>query len=690
MPYLSSADQKKGAGKGQLSDIETELYAVVARISGRLSGLEGSAYYQQLLTLLVGIGLILHSFWLFLLIFHANLGTLFLLFDGNKFPAINASDMAAEENKSVPNSSQSSPVSDTPSLTAAKAIVSREGIILNRLAELSKERHVSPMIFEAATRQDYMTCSRLIQEGVDCDIPGPCGINLVHVAAMNGNMQLLSILISSSQKIWSACDRGKLPLDYAAFNNHLDVVEYLAEQPSFLIFVDERKLAILERSAEFAQCRGHIGVANYLSGKRQSIKRTQKRRLFKSAVSQNNIKLVEKLLREGISERSALQDACESGFIPMVSILLSSTFDGFSYNITTAISFAAATGQQDLLVLLLCAIYDVPERSRKVRLAYLSSLGTNQVKICEFLVLCGEIDIHYAFKEAANSKNLHLLRWMIQKEGKEKLHGATLDHTFRAVVLSQHSLPVIQFLVENGADVNSENKIWGSALQCAAAKNDLDLVQYLVSKGANINALGRFGGSSPAMAAVSGGSLSTFHYFLSLQSCLDNQRGSFGNILQTASYLGRTEFVEDILNSGFDVNAHLKPYGSALIMAIQGGSSYIAELLISRGANVNIAIPKYGTALHIAAAAGREDIVKSLIRAGANVNVKEGDFGTPLQAAAANGYQLIVLFLLDCGAEVNAVGGKYGNALQAAQVGSHSLLAKLLLFSGAKVTKEVY
>ncbi|RDW56953.1 hypothetical protein BP5796_13020 [Coleophoma crateriformis] len=595
----------------------------------------------------------------------------------------------AEKNESVSNNSQLSLVSNTPSLTAANVIVSREGIILNRLAELSKERNVSPMVFDAAARQDYMTCSRLIQEGVDRDIPGPCGRNLVHVAAMNGDRRLLSMLTSSSQRIWSTCDRGKLPLDYAALNNHRDIVEYLVEEPSFSIFADNRKLAILERSTEFAQCRGNIGVANYLSDKLQAIQRTQKERLFKSAVSQNNIKLVKKLLKEGISERSAIQDACESRFIPLVSVLLSSTFDGFSYDITAAIEFAAAAGQQDLLVLLLCAIDDVPERSFEAKRAYLSSLGANQVKICEFLVLCEEVDIHYAFKKAAIRKNLHLLQWMVQKEGKEKFHGAALDHTFQAMVSSRHSLPVVQFLVENGADVNSEDKIWGSALQRAAATNDLELVQYLVSKGANINALGRFGGSSPIMAAVSGGNFSTFHYFLSLQTCLDSQCGSFGNILQTASYLGRTEFVEEILNSGFDINARLKPYGSALIMAIQGGNSHIAELLISRGADVNITIPKYGTALHLAAAGGRGDTVKSLIRAGANVNAKEGDFGTPLQAAAANGYQLVVLFLLDCGAEVNTVGGKYGNALQAAQARSHSLLAKLLLFSGAKVMKEV-
>ena len=245
-------------------------------------------------------------------------------------------------------------------------------------------------------------------------------------------------------------------------------------------------------------------------------------------------------------------------------------------------------------------------------------------------------------------------------------------------------------ILDREADVNSEHAIWGTALQCAAANNNFDLVRYLVSEGgANVNAPGKLGGSGPMIAAVSAGNSSIFHYLFSLQTCSKNQRGIFGNILQTACYLGRREIVEEILSSDYNINARLEPYGSPLIMAIQGGNFDIAELLISRGADVNFAIPKYGTALHLTAAGGVESIVKSLIRAGANVNSKGGDFGTPLQAAAANGHQLILLFLLDCGAEVNVHGGRYGTALKAAQANRHSLLAKFLLFSGAEVTQEV-
>jgi len=69
--------------KAQLSDIESSFRSIVGQASRRLLGLDGSAYYQPLLTLLIGIGIILHSFWLFLRIFEVKIKALLSLFVRN-------------------------------------------------------------------------------------------------------------------------------------------------------------------------------------------------------------------------------------------------------------------------------------------------------------------------------------------------------------------------------------------------------------------------------------------------------------------------------------------------------------------------------------------------------------------------------------------------------------------------------
>lgn len=50
------------------SDIEKKVNMLLELISRQLSGWHGSAYYETLLILLVGIGLIQHAFWQFLLV----------------------------------------------------------------------------------------------------------------------------------------------------------------------------------------------------------------------------------------------------------------------------------------------------------------------------------------------------------------------------------------------------------------------------------------------------------------------------------------------------------------------------------------------------------------------------------------------------------------------------------------------
>ncbi len=145
-------------------------------------------------------------------------------------------------------------------------------------------------------------------------------------------------------------------------------------------------------------------------------------------MSKKNISRVKRLLREDVSESSALLVACQSGFIPLVSILLSSTFNGCSYEIVMAVKSASTIGQQDLLVLLFCAIDKVSERQVVAKQAYLYSLSADQIRVCKVLVLCGEVDVQYAFEKAADYAHPELLRWIIEKKGKDKFHGGPINH----------------------------------------------------------------------------------------------------------------------------------------------------------------------------------------------------------------------------------------------------------------------
>ena len=584
--------------------------------------------------------------------------------------------------------SNNSPKQETPSVGPPRYVFSRNQIISKRLLDLSEDKAASPLIFAAATRGDCATVSQLLANGIDCDIPGPRGRYLVHIAAISGSVKLLTELFQS-QKKWSPCSQQKTALDYASFHGHKDAVSYLIESSGLADLLEAAQLSTLERATGLARSRGHADVAKILLDKSSEIQFNRNRRQFHSAVLANDLTTVEILHSTDVNYENALRDACKKGHMPIIRFLILSMHRGFFYDTSYALEFASREKTPELLALLLSGIQHSPERVIAARNAFDYSVGAGIVKMWRYLVATQEISDKDALHIAALHGNLSVCRWLVQEKGEDAFHGNPINLAFHTVILEQpKSWSLLEFLIENGADVNSEDEIWGSALQRAVGLSDPTLVEFLISHGANAKRTGppgKLGGSSAVVAAVSVGKLGILRLLLAQGACLKNQHGTYGNLLQTACFRGHGGIVEELLNRGFDANSRLDPCSSPLVLAVHSGKEWIVELLISRGADVNVEDPKFGTALHLAAQLGAESMVKSLIQGGADVDVEGGEFCTPLQAAAAEGYEMIVLYLLDCGADINIQGGRYGNALKAAQVGGHALLAKLLLFSGAKV-----
>ncbi|KAF4869439.1 Glutathione S-transferase omega-like 2 [Colletotrichum siamense] len=169
-------------------------------------------------------------------------------------------------------------------------------------------------------------------------------------------------------------------------------------------------------------------------------------------------------------------------------------------------------------------------------------------------------------------------------------------------------------------------------------------------------------------------------------------RGHRRTALLDASGCGFDHIVAMLLRRGATVNYEDDScFGAAT--ALQAASEYghqsTVNLLIDNGANVNSQCGSYGTALQAAARAGYQEIVKLLIYNGANVNSRSGYYGTALQAAAQAGYQEIVNLLIHNGANVNSRSGfDGGTALQAAAQAGHQEIVEVLVDAGADIDAQ--
>jgi ankyrin repeat protein len=146
--------------------------------------------------------------------------------------------------------------------------------------------------------------------------------------------------------------------------------------------------------------------------------------------------------------------------------------------------------------------------------------------------------------------------------------------------------------------------------------------------------------------------------------------------------------VNELIESGADVNVRNKNGVTTLFTAAENGYLDIVQALLEAGANVNAEHADGMTALHVAAQNGHTDTVKALLEAGADVNAEHADGLTALWIASQKGYTDIVKALLENKADVNTTGIVGGTALWVAALGGHTETVQALLEGKADVNAK--
>nr|XP_056719624.1 protein phosphatase 1 regulatory subunit 12C isoform X2 [Euleptes europaea] len=198
----------------------------------------------------------------------------------------------------------------------------------------------------------------------------------------------------------------------------------------------------------------------------------------------------------------------------------------------------------------------------------------------EFLACCAGAELEAAREmlsadpAAANGTNA---------DGISALHQACIDE----------NMEVVEFLVENGADVNqADNEGW-TPLHVAASCGYIEIAQYLLDHGANIAAVNSDGDVPLDIAEA------------------DNMEA-----------LLRSE----IAKRGVDVEVAKREEEEVMLRD--------ARQWLNAGKIADEPHPKTGaTALHVAAAKGYVEVMRLLLQAGYDPNVQDKDGWTPLHAA---------------------------------------------------------
>jgi ankyrin repeat protein/transglutaminase-like putative cysteine protease len=207
---------------------------------------------------------------------------------------------------------------------------------------------------------------------------------------------------------------------------------------------------------------------------------------------------------------------------------------------------------------------------------------------------------------------------------------------------------VAEFLIAEGANVNTKGKYGRTPLYLAAREGYREIVELLLENGADVNIGETYSNRTAAESAMSGNHNEIIELLVS--------KGADISPLHLAIHLKDEAKARKLIENGVDVNKRT-PYGtSPLQRAVDADFRDIVELLIAKGADVNAKDNWDWTALHGAIYSSKDTaeikaMAELLIIRGANVNARDGDNRTPLWYAQKEGYSEIVELLRKHGAK---------------------------------------
>ncbi|XP_056242534.1 ankyrin repeat, SAM and basic leucine zipper domain-containing protein 1 [Seriola aureovittata] len=164
------------------------------------------------------------------------------------------------------------------------------------------------------------------------------------------------------------------------------------------------------------------------------------------------------------------------------------------------------------------------------------------------------------------------------------------------------------------------------------------------------------------------------------------------SVLKRAISNGDTGTVEQLLDSGMDVETRLGFEWTPLMCAVNVANYDLAKLLLDRGARANFSKDHWTVLMASCTASASEDriarCVELLLSRNADPNMADRSQMTCLMLAARDGYSKVINLLLSHGADINVQDGNGYTALSTAvQYGREEAVLKLLQLGADKTIR---
>ncbi|XP_061513064.1 serine/threonine-protein phosphatase 6 regulatory ankyrin repeat subunit C isoform X3 [Anopheles gambiae] len=630
------------------------------------------------------------------------------------------------------------------------AVQSAKPAVVETLLGFGAEVHVrggrlreTPLHIAARVKDGDRCALMLLKSGAGANKTTDDGQTPVHVAAKNGNVLTLDLLLEDNGDPLIKSNVGETPLHLGARNCHPQIVKHLIDfvlmkhgkevLRNYLNFTNEDGATALHYACqvvkeEVKKPNGDRDIVRMLleSGAdvALSTKSTQETCFHAVAVAGNNDVLTEMIshmsatdIQKAMNRQSSvgwtpLLIACNRGHMDLVNNLLANhaRVDVFDNEGRSALHLAAEHGYLQVCDALITNKAFINSKSRVGRTALHLAAMNGYSELVKFLIRDHNavVDILTLRKQtplhlAAASGQMNVCKLLLEL-------GANIDATddvgqkpIHVAAQNNYSEVAKLFLQQHPNLVMATSKDGNTCAHIAAMQGSVKVIEELMKFDRNgvISTRNKLTDSTPLQLAAEGGHADVVKVLVRAgASCTDENKSGF-TAVHLAAKNGHGQVLE-VMRSTNSLRVSSKKLGLTPlhVAAYYGQADTVRELLINVPATVKSdspsgtsLVPELGnesglTPLHLAAYSGNENVVRLLLNsAGVQVDAATTENGyNPLHLACFGGHVPIVGLLLSRSAELLHSVDRHGKTgLHIAAMHGHYQMVEVLLGQGSEI-----
>ena len=480
----------------------------------------------------------------------------------------------------------------------------------------------------------------LLDNGADTEIENTYGNKALHVAAIEGRIDILKLLLNKDpSEINTKGENDNTPLNLAALNGQVDIVSFLLKYNASISELNEESETVL-----------HIAA----NEENSSILKLLLERCSK-----------EDLLSIDSEGYTALHNAIESGYIENVTLILEKAA---KLKILGQLLSVTTNDKKDVLSLI-----NGLENKAHGNDLYHAIFNHNVIT---------EENKNDIFLDAVRKNCLDLIKILVNEFACDVNAKSTDGTPALGLAASQGHLDVVQYLIENGANTKAIDNEGLTALHIAADCGQTHIVSYLLDQEPELIDTITSRNHTQAQTALHIAARTDNYELAELlvaRGAATNVRNNAGqNALHVAASAGSNPaLLALLLDNTHDLSTVFDNKGNTpLLSATEKGHLHVINQLHAKAPKlINVPNNKGLTPLNIAIinysekaakskdTANDKDVVAALLGNGANPNLQFKNINLPLYDACKQKSIELIEPLIEAGANIKALFATYASFL---------------------------